>query len=59
MGIGLIDHYYGYRLHAQLRADAARPALRYFAAGDPGYVPDVSGAGILAPSGAGHLEGGV
>jgi iron(III) transport system substrate-binding protein len=48
--IGLINHYYWYRLHAGLGTSAMHSALHYFAAGDPGYVLDVSGAGILASS---------
>ena len=48
--IGLIDQYYWYRLRAQLGTGAMHSALATFAAGDPGYVVDVSGAGILASS---------
>ena len=48
--IGLIDHYYWYRLRAQAGPGSTHSALHYFAAGDPGYVLDVSGAGILASS---------
>jgi iron(III) transport system substrate-binding protein len=48
--IGLINHYYWYRLRAGLGAGAMHSALHYFAAGDAGYVLDVSGAGILASS---------
>ena len=38
------------RLRAQLGAGAPHSALHFFAAGDPGYVLDVSGAGVLASS---------
>lgn len=48
--IGLINHYYWYRLRQQVGAAAMHSALHYFAAGDPGYVLDVSGAGVLASS---------
>jgi iron(III) transport system substrate-binding protein len=48
--IGLINHYYWYRLRAGLGASAMHSALHFFAAGDPGYVLDVSGAGILESS---------
>jgi iron(III) transport system substrate-binding protein len=48
--IGLINHYYWNRLRAQLGAAGTHSALHYFAAGDPGFVLDVSGAGILASS---------
>lgn len=48
--IGIINQYYWYRLRAEIGAGAMHSALRYFAAGDPGYVLNVSGAGILASS---------
>jgi len=48
--IGLINHYYWYRLRAELGAGAMHSALHYFAPEDPGYVLDVSGAGVLASS---------
>jgi iron(III) transport system substrate-binding protein len=48
--IGLINHYYWYRLRAGLGTSATHSALHYFAAGDAGYVLNVSGAGILASS---------
>lgn len=48
--IGLINHYYWYRLRAEIGTGAVHSALQYFAPGDPGYVLDVSGAGILASS---------
>jgi iron(III) transport system substrate-binding protein len=48
--IGLINHYYWYRLRAELGAGAMHSALHYFAPEDPGYVLNVSGAGILASS---------
>jgi iron(III) transport system substrate-binding protein len=48
--IGLINHYYWYRLRAELGAGAMHSALHYFAPEDPGYGLNVSGAGILASS---------
>jgi iron(III) transport system substrate-binding protein len=48
--IGLINHYYWYRLRAEIGAAKMHSALHYFAPADPGYVLDVSGAGILASS---------
>ncbi len=48
--IGIINHYYWYRLRAQIGAAGMHSALHYFAPGDPGYVVDVSGAGVLASS---------
>jgi iron(III) transport system substrate-binding protein len=48
--IGLINHYYWYRVRAGLGGGAMHSALHYFAPKDPGYVLNVSGAGILASS---------
>jgi iron(III) transport system substrate-binding protein len=48
--IGLINQYYWYRERAQAGPAATHSALHYLAAGDPGYVLDVSGAGVLASS---------
>ena len=48
--IGLINHYYWYRLRAEIGAAKMHSALHFFAPADPGYVLDVSGAGILASS---------
>lgn len=48
--MGLINHYYWYRMKAQLGASGLHSALHFFASGDPGYILNVSGAGILASS---------
>jgi iron(III) transport system substrate-binding protein len=48
--IGLINHYYWYRLKAEIGVGSIHSALHYFANGDPGYVLDVSGAAVLASS---------
>jgi iron(III) transport system substrate-binding protein len=49
--IGLVDNYYWYRQAAQDGGvDKAHSKLAYFAAGDPGYVLDVSGAAVLKSS---------
>jgi iron(III) transport system substrate-binding protein len=48
--LGVINHYYYYRLKAEVGASNVHSALAYFAPGDPGYVLDVSTAGILASS---------
>jgi iron(III) transport system substrate-binding protein len=48
--IGLVDHYYWYRLAEQNGTSKMHSAVAYFAAGDPGYVVDVSGAGVLKAS---------
>jgi iron(III) transport system substrate-binding protein len=48
--IGVINHYYWFRLRDELGKSKIHSAEQLFAAGDPGYVIDVSGAGILASS---------
>lgn len=48
--IGLINHYYYYRLRAEMGSSAVHAKLAMFAAGDPGSVQDVSGAAILKSS---------
>jgi iron(III) transport system substrate-binding protein len=48
--MGLINHYYYYRLRAELGASSVHAKLAQFAPGDPGSVQDVSGAGILESS---------
>lgn len=47
--IGIINQYYWYRLKAENKG-AVNSAIASFAPKDPGYVLDVSGAGILASS---------
>ncbi len=48
--IGLINHYYYYRLRAELGGSAVHARLAIFAPGDPGAVQDVSGAAVLKSS---------
>jgi iron(III) transport system substrate-binding protein len=48
--IGPINHYYWFRLRAELGADAMHSALHYYAPGDPGDLVDVSGAAVLRSS---------
>ena len=48
--LGVINHYYWYRLRDELGASKIHSAEHLFAPGDPGYVVDISGAGILASS---------
>jgi iron(III) transport system substrate-binding protein len=48
--IGVLDHYYWWRLQAELGATSMHSEIAYFAPQDPGYVVDVSGAGVLASS---------
>jgi iron(III) transport system substrate-binding protein len=49
--IGPVNHYYWFRLRAELGARAVHSALHYFAAHDPGNLVDVSGAAVLKSSG--------
>ncbi len=48
--LGVINHYYWYRLRDELGAAKIHSAEHFFAPGDPGYVVDISGAGVLASS---------
>jgi iron(III) transport system substrate-binding protein len=47
---GLINQYYWYRLSAQIGSANNHSQIAYLAPRDPGYVLNVSGAGILASS---------
>jgi iron(III) transport system substrate-binding protein len=48
--LGLINHYYYYRLVAEIGKSAVKANIAYFAPHDPGYVQDISGVGILKSS---------
>jgi iron(III) transport system substrate-binding protein len=48
--IGVINHYYWYRLKDEDGASGTHSALQYFAPHDDGYLLDVSGAGVLKSS---------
>lgn len=48
--IGIINHYYFYRLQAEVGRSAVHAALAHFAPRDPGYVLDISGAAVLKSS---------
>jgi iron(III) transport system substrate-binding protein len=45
--MGLINHYYYYRIRSETAAGSFHAKLSWFAPRDPGYVEDISGAGIL------------
>jgi iron(III) transport system substrate-binding protein len=45
--MGLINHYYYYRIRSEMGAGDFHAKLWWFTAGDPGFVKDISGAGIL------------
>jgi iron(III) transport system substrate-binding protein len=48
--LALINHYYYYRLEAEVGKSSVHAGLAYFNAGDPGYVEGISGAAILKSS---------
>jgi iron(III) transport system substrate-binding protein len=48
--LGVINHYYWYRLRDEIGAKKIHSAEHFFAPGDPGYVIDVAAAGALASS---------
>ena len=48
--MGLINHYYFYRLRDEMGAGNFHAKLSLFAPRDPGYVEDISGAAILKSS---------
>ncbi len=50
VALGVIDQYYWYREKAQVGESGIHSALAYFAPKDPGYVINVSGAGIVKSS---------
>ena len=50
VALGVINEYYWYREKAQVGESGTHSALAYFAPKDPGYVLDVSGAGIVKSS---------
>jgi iron(III) transport system substrate-binding protein len=50
VAFGVVNQYYWYRMEAELGASSIHSKIAYFAPHDPGYVVDVSGAGILKSS---------
>ena len=48
--LGLINHYYYYRLVAEIGKGSVKANIAYFAPHDPGYVEDISGVGVLKSS---------
>lgn len=50
VAFGLINQYYWYRLKAEIGASSMHSEITYLAPRDPGYVLDISGAGILSSS---------
>jgi iron(III) transport system substrate-binding protein len=50
VAFGVVNQYYWYRMRAELGASNVPSKITYFAPRDPGYVLDVSSAGILKSS---------
>jgi len=50
VAFGVVNQYYWYRMRAELGTGNVTAKITYFAPRDPGYVIDVSGAGILKSS---------
>jgi iron(III) transport system substrate-binding protein len=48
--LGPINHYYWYRLRAEVGSGGMHSALHYYSPGDPGDLVDVSGAAVLKSS---------
>lgn len=48
--LGPVNHYYWYRLRAEVGAGGTHSALHYFRPGDVGELLDVSGAAVLSSS---------
>jgi iron(III) transport system substrate-binding protein len=48
--VGIINHYYWFRLRAEIGAGAMHSALHYYAPASPGDLVNVSGAAILKSS---------
>jgi iron(III) transport system substrate-binding protein len=50
VAFGVVNQYYWYRMRAELGASNVPSKITYFAPRDPGYVLDISSAGILKSS---------
>jgi iron(III) transport system substrate-binding protein len=50
VAFGVVNQYYWYRMRAELGASNVPSKITYFAPRDPGYVLDISSAGILESS---------
>jgi iron(III) transport system substrate-binding protein len=50
VAFGVVNQYYWYRMRAELGASSVPSKITYFAPHDPGYILDISGAGILKSS---------
>ena len=50
VAFGIVNQYYWYRMQAEVGSGNVHSKITHFAAGDPGYVVDVSGAAVLKSS---------
>ncbi|MGA9315440.1 MAG: extracellular solute-binding protein [Solirubrobacteraceae bacterium] len=50
VAFGVVNQYYWYRMRAELGASNVPSKITYFAPHDPGYVLDISSAGVLKSS---------
>jgi iron(III) transport system substrate-binding protein len=50
VAFGVVNQYYWYRMRAEIGVSNTKAQITHFAAGDPGYVEDISGAAILKSS---------
>jgi iron(III) transport system substrate-binding protein len=50
VAFGIVNQYYWYRMQAEIGAGNTKAKITHFAAADPGYVVDVSGAAVLKSS---------
>jgi iron(III) transport system substrate-binding protein len=50
VAFGVVNQYYWYRMRAEIGASGIHSRIAYFVPRDPGYVLDISGAGILKSS---------
>jgi len=50
VAFGIVNQYYWYRMRAEVGTGHVHSDITHFAAGDPGYVVDVSGAAVLKSS---------
>ncbi|HEY2508032.1 MAG TPA: extracellular solute-binding protein [Streptosporangiaceae bacterium] len=50
VAFGVVNQYYWYRMRAEIGTGNVHAKLAHFAAGDPGYVMDVSGAAVVKSS---------
>ncbi len=50
VAFGIVNQYYWFRMRAEIGAANIHSKIAFFAAGDPGYVIDVSGAAVLKSS---------